>query len=308
MERKLNILRTPQVMHRLPSQNNFQIEDENVIQTIENFISILEANISEDNLILFHNNISTLEVEVENSLRRYLTHLIKDGAPTGSYHTVRNKIYTLPLKNTTLLSNIIGVSEEDYEAILFHELLHLSGTLLGYHKGINFSGFSQRPRSEIGVGMAIDDGYTERLLHRIFKVSMKYIKYKYEYQVAGITERIVGRNRMTTEYFNADLYGLIERLERYSSISKVENFITAADILYQISYGDIDYNNNTDLLYYHNYIANFLIEAYQNKLDESLNKGLITMTDHEQRLNRCILTLDSAYISLAGHKTRSRRR
>lgn len=309
MERQLSIKKTPKIELGKNQTNTIKIEDPLVETVIETFTSVLEANIKGDSLNLFHENIATLEIEIEKSLKRYIYLMLKEGSLAGSYDIVHNRVYALPCKNKSFLNYIMGVSKEEHIATLIHELLHMSATILGYYNGINFSGFSQKSKDGTYIGLALDDGYVDALLYRLFSTNIKYIKYKYEFNIARNIERIVGRNRMMNEFFTANLYDLIGSLERYSSINEIENFIVALDTIYQISYGNIGTISNRELMHYHNDVSDFLVKTYQTKIDRELSRGLITMQIHDQKFAKCLRTLDRAYDSLgASSKTLSRRR
>ena len=65
----------------------------------------------------------------------------------------------------------MGITKEEHDAIVCHELLHTASTLPGYYNGINFSGFCQTSE-DYSIGTAIDEGYTDLLLYRLFNKLM----------------------------------------------------------------------------------------------------------------------------------------
>lgn len=69
--------------------------------------------------------------------------VFKDSTVTGQYYLDDNIVSVLPLKDRRLWNHFIGISTEEYISNLYHELLHMSSTILDKEKNIAFSGFSQ---------------------------------------------------------------------------------------------------------------------------------------------------------------------
>ena len=287
MQKELIVLETPTIERCNPS--NFFTENQMVQSIVDSFILELEQNISKDSLNIFYTNLKTLEIKIEDNIKEYIKLMFSKKYITGSYDSRNNTLYaTIPRDFNIINRNIMP--EEERLAVMYHELLHMSATILERYKDTKFSGFCQVKDNQIGI--AINEGYIELLLHRLFYIRMKYITYKYELHIARNVERIVGHLRMTDLYFNADLYNLVGDLERYSNINRVEKFIDDFDTLYRLQ-GEDKYFEE-DIIHYHNDIIKFLIDTYQEKLDINLRNKIITHSECNRRFDDYLIRLDKA--------------
>lgn len=259
MNDRVDILKTP-VIDRNIEYKPFKTTDEVLQKMIDTFTITIETNVQEDNLRLFKSNISTLKVANKGILLEQILGLFKDNTVTGLYYLEDNMISVLPLQNKQILNKYLSISTEEYIANLYHELLHMASTVIDGN--MIFSGFSQIGNTNVGI--AIDDAYTEILLYRYFSLSQKYLSYDYEVTITTLIEEIIGQNKMTNLYFNANLYDLVRALEKYNTKENIFTFLENLDSIYVLR--DHSKKYRKDVIYYHNEIANFLVNTYVNKL------------------------------------------
>ena len=257
---KIEILKTLEIKDCV--YNRFITEDKVLQELIDNFAKVLESNINREDLKLFYTNISTLKIENQSILFEKIIGLFKDNTTTGQYYLEDNVISVLPLKSKNFLSKYIGISIHEYIANIYHELLHMASTIVDKEKNIIFSGLSQIGKNNIGI--ALDDAYTEILLYRYFNLNKEYMSYDYEVEITNLIEQIVGATKMTTMYFNANLYDLVETLTEYNTKENIIKFLEDLDSIYVLC--DHSKKYQKDIIYYHNEIAKFLVDTYINKL------------------------------------------
>lgn len=289
MKEHFEILTTPRISMVSSSYTEFDnLEIQNIVEV---FRSILENKFKEEDLYIFYKNIRTLKIKQKPILLELIYSLFKETRITGLYNLYKNEISVLPIQNNKLLNKYIGIEKEEYIASMYHELLHMSSTILDKENNIVFSGFYQSDKTNIGI--ALDDGYTELLLHRYFNIKKEYITYLYEYIIAKNIERIITKEKMTSLYFKADLYNLVGLLEEYSNITETENFIKDLDTLYFLE----DYSSyfKEDIIHYHNKISSYIISTYKKKLTKELKDNSITSLGYSKRLERTIKSIHRAY-------------
>lgn len=292
MGNKVEILRTPTI--KKTEYKNFKTEDKLLGELIEYFTNILRNKLSQKNLLLFYKNISTLKIENKSIFWEVIPNLFKDNAVTGQYYLDDNIISIFPLANKSLLSKYIGIITEEYIANLYHELLHMSSTIVDKKNKIVFSGFSQI--GDIGIGIAVDDAYTEILLYRYFGLNKEYMSYDYEVIITSLLEQIITKEKMTNLYFNADLYGLTMELQKYNTKENIIKFLEDLDSIYTLQ--DHSKKYKKDIIYYHNEIAKFIVDTYLNKLKTYLAEGIITKEEYDIKLDKCINDIHTAFEKL----------
>ena len=164
------------------------------------------------------------------------------------YYLDENKISMFPLNKKYFGYNIsynIQIFIED----LYHELLHMSSTIIDKENNIAFSGFSQIGKN-IPIGVALDDGYTELLLYRMFDLNKEHIAYKYEVIISNLIEQIINQDKMSNLYFNANLYELVKELEKYNTKENIIKFLEDLDSVYVLEEQSKKYRK--DKIFYHN--------------------------------------------------------
>lgn len=294
----IDILRTPKI--DIKKHIEFDTNDRVLKEMINTFVSVLEEKISKDNLRLLYNNMSTLKIENKSILLEQVLGIFKDNTTTGQYYLEDNVISILPLKDKNILGKYVGVEIEEYIVNLYHELLHMSSTVLDREKNIVFSGFSQI--GKVGIGIALDDAYTEILLYRYFNLDKEYMSYKYEVIITTLIEDIIGKDKMTNLYFKADLYELVKKLETYNTKENIIEFIENLDSIYVLCDHSKRYRN--DIIYYHNKIAQFLVDTYLNKLKE---KGLLK-SEYNDKLDKYLNSIHLAFEELNIGEVKVRKR
>lgn len=272
----------------LRSRPLFHSENLEINLIVEHFISVLEQNISKQNLAILYKNLESCSIKKQNILSNFIFMFNLRGQDLGLYYPNKNKIVVVPPQ-----TGFLEVSKEEYVCSLYHELLHLSSSLGKIKNGLVISGFEHQINGTKIIGRALDEGYTELLATRYFYRTNDLVSYDYETKIALLVEKIIGTSKMTGMYFNANLGGLCLCLRDYSSLDKVKSFILNLDDISRITKyqkRDID-----KVISYHNAIAMFLIDAYKNKLNEDLNSKKITVKGYEKRLNNFMVILHKAF-------------
>ena len=261
-------------------------------ELIDVFIKTLENNFLKENLILMYNNLSTLKIQNKNIIRRVVLGIFKDNITTGEYYLYENIISLLPIVKNDILIKYIGMSLDEYVENLYHELLHMSSTIIDKKKQISYSGFYHNKE----IGIALDDAYTEIILSRLFNINEKYLSYEYEISITRIIEEIVTKERMTNLYFTANLYDLVKTLEEYNSRENIINFILELDKIYILE--DYSKKNKSEIIRCHHKIVNFIIDTYFNKLKQDILSNNLTKEEYIEIVNKYLIIINNQYIIL----------
>lgn len=210
----------------------------------------MTENFKNEDLINFYNNINTLKVSYSKfKLKKFIFRT----NTTGCYN----------IKN-----NLITVDENDTSKKLFHELFHMSSSI--YKNGLIYSGFYQTSLKTglPNLGIGLNEGYTELLNRRYFVGNNNVVNsYEYEVFIAGRLEHIIGKEKMGSLYLNANLPGLIQELNKYSTEEEIMEFLSITDFIlnhlddkkFKLFEKDMITNSLTN-------INKFLIKAYFKKL------------------------------------------
>ena len=224
------------------------------------FTKSLEDNFSHCNLSSFYHNMETLEIKdkVEDLITISIKKLCKN--IYGFYRIPENKIQLL----------------KDYKNTLKHELLHLStGKFIG---NIQFSGFYQyNEKINSKIGVYLNEGYTEHLNQKYF-IKTEINTYKLAKNFAMAIERILGAKKMQELYFDSDLYGLIEELEKYCIKEAIFNLINKIDY-YCEQYYMHGYNNNK----IYEEILSMIANIYRTKLSIDLSEKKIDEEEYKKK-------------------------
>lgn len=239
-------------------------------------------------LTLFHNNLENLAVTVK-SLK--FKNLILSTNTAASYDVKKN---------------LIIVRNGDYLETINHELFHMSTSLFRESDGIRFCGFCQlylKKFKKIGVG--INEGYTQFLTERYFEEENSNIKgaYPLEVKLAEALEQIVGKEKMESLFFKADLYGLIQELKQYDSEENIMKFISGVDFLHNHFYDKRSLPLEKGMIVNSlRSVSNFLIRTYSKKLKQELESGLINTELFYTKLATYISILGRSIIGRSGRK------
>lgn len=300
MKNKVEILKPPTI--KIVEHKDFKTEDKILKELVDSFTKILEDTLPKEKLYLFRNNISTLKIEYKNMIHGLLSNMFNRNTK-AQYFLDENKIAMLPL-NKKFLGYSVDYNTEDFIEDLYHELLHVSSTILDKKRNIAFSGFSQIGNS-MPIGIALDDGYTELLLYRLFNVNKEYLTYKYEIIMSSLIEQIIEKEKMKKLYFNANLYGLTKELQKYNTKENIIKFIEDLDSIYVL---EEHKKYRKDIIYYHNEITEFIVETYLNKLKKEIEIGTITKAEYNMKLDKCLKDLHIAFDMLEVSQNKSRKR
>lgn len=296
----IEILKTPIVENKI--NENFQIDDKILEELINSYTKRLEESIPEENLKLFKNNISTLKIEYKNIIYGIISNIFKRNT-SALYYLEDNKISMLPL-NKKYFGYDISYNTEDFIEDLYHELLHMSSSLIDKEIGVAFSGFSQIGHS-IPIGVSLDDGYTELLVYRLFNLNKEHMTYKYEVIISALIEEIITKEKMMNLYFNANLYDLIIELQKYNKKENIIKFLEDLDSIYVL---EEHKKYKKDIIYYHNEITKFIVDTYLNKLKEDKVLEQITKEEYNMKLDKCLNNLHLAFNELEISQNKLRKR
>lgn len=186
-------------------ESNYEIDIE---KRIVNFVNKMKEISRKEDLKLLINNLTDITVNVNKFNVNKLKHIY-------GFYNVKN--------------NEVNVVKNNYIKTINHELLHMSSSYYDKQEDITYSGFSQT-NGKTYIGLGITKGYTQYLAEKHFDESFNYA-YVYEKQVASVVESIIGDDKMLSLYLNANLYGLIEELAKYSSMNEAYRFIMNMDFI-----------------------------------------------------------------------------
>ena len=164
-------------------------------------------------------------------------------------------------------NNTIEYRDEQFKNTICHELLHMSSTVLLRDRIC--SGFMQKCGNSV-IGIGINEGFTSYFDDKYFS---KFRDDKNELRVSYLIckdlvsyfDEFIPVEEMAEYYFKADLFGLIMRLSKYVDPRRVVRMIIAFDFIHEFESGK---NKNIyDVMIYHDYVMNFLIEYNLNVLN-----------------------------------------
>ena len=129
-------------------------------------------------------------------------------------------------------NNAIELSENNYNITINHELFHASTTINDKDTEMIYCGFQQISNKKKKIGEGLNEGYTQYLTEKYFgKENSLNTAYTYEKRIAETLEIIVGKEKMQSLYFNANLHGLVEYLKKYAPEYDIYKFISTLDFL-----------------------------------------------------------------------------
>ena len=178
------------------------------------FKKTLEKNVNNKYLNNLYNNLKTIRIEEKYILFRNL--LLQ---PVGGFYAhKKNKIEFLKF----LKSDVIN-----------HELFHMASTTYNSDDEMYLCGFAQYNKNFTKIfGVGLNEGYTELLAERYFGKNYNASKvYKLCEFYSNKLEEIIGKEKMTNLFLNADLPRLIETLKKYDSEENIIEFIYNLDFI-----------------------------------------------------------------------------
>lgn len=227
-------------------------------ESIINFVTTIIDKIPNANLTLLYNNLSSLTTSTKN----YKIYKLLFGSNTEGSYIVRD--------------NNIKLSESNYNLTIDHELFHVSSTFYRKEDGMVFSGFNQQlGKKNIGVG--INEGYTQLLTERYFGESKEVmLGYKYEKNIAESLEMIIGKEKMESLYFSANLYRLVQELIQYENENTIMQFINDLDFLSNhLSETHLPSEKNMFTSKLKN-VYRFLLSCYIKKIKSDFDNGILS--------------------------------
>jgi hypothetical protein len=153
---------------------------------------------------------------------------------------------------------------KDIPKVIFHELMHMSSTIITENK--RYCGFYNQ------IGRGINEGYTQYLTEKFFPEEFEKKEeeiYKLETNYAMKTAMLIGEDKMTELYFKANLHGLVEEISKYSNKKDTIEFINCIDKINTFSHSKNPFliMKNEVIDSCMDYIFDFLVQAYSNKIN-----------------------------------------
>lgn len=254
-------------IHKSLKINSQSQVDNNIIleKTLGNeileFKNILQTKLSHVNLNYLFNNLNNIEI---NTQKLQLYNFIFNRKASGMYKISKNLIY---------------VSKDGELDALYHELFHMSSSIINKKRDIMFSGFSQHSKKKnYSIGIGINEGYTQLLTKRYFDdVYEIRDAYVFEVGIAEMLEKIIGKDKMEFLYFKADLYGLVKELSKYMEFTHIMTFIDEMDYLYSIvNKNKLSNSEKKKIEKSTGYVHLFLLQCYCDKLKSDFKNNIIS--------------------------------
>lgn len=131
----------------------------------------------------------------------------------------------------------IEVYSEENNSCLYHELLHAASSDFSYDR----VGFSVTLENQQTFGRGLNEGYTELLNQRFFNSQIH--SYPHLTKLAQLIEKFYeNKEDMITDYFNADIFGLIGVLLKSMTLEQAIDIIVDMDsLLINYDLNTIDY-------------------------------------------------------------------
>lgn len=190
-----------------------KIKQENDKKVIEVFKNKMQETFKEKDLKNMNNNLLTLKITKYNLLlSKILKHL-----------TDTNGCYEIDL-------NKIKIYQED--DTIYHELLHLScNNRKNDNNIIGFDHHTIKDKYILSFGVGLNEIYTEILTNRLFGKEINESTSK-TIKLVLLLEQLL--EDLPSLYLNSDLYELVIKLSKYTSINESLDFIYNIDRLFEI--------------------------------------------------------------------------
>lgn len=188
-------------------------KQENDKKIIETFKNKMQETFKEKDLKNMNNNLLTLKITKYNLLlSKILKHL-----------TDTNGCYEIDL-------NKIKIYQED--DTIYHELLHLScNNRKNDNNIIGFDHHTIKDKYILSFGVGLNEIYTEILTNRLFGKEINGSTSK-TIKLVLLLEQLL--EDLPSLYLNSDLYELVIKLSKYTSINESLDFIYNIDRLFEI--------------------------------------------------------------------------
>ncbi len=253
-----DVLMPPEVVKTSANVEEINFKKKKINKIITNFKELLEEDILNENLTLFYNNLSNLDIVLLKNVMNY-----KDSTPSvGEYDAISNRIMICK-KNLKLIN---------------HELFHLASTYYDNENEQIYYGFCQLDlKKSVAIGKGLNEGYTQYLTENYIKDEKIRGYYPFETHFAYLLELTVGSTLMKNLYFTANLRGLIDELEKYTSKEEIMEFIYYFDYIIEV----LHKNTITEQEYhitlgYMHLLSLFLTKCFVKKLDYGILNHVIS--------------------------------
>ncbi len=198
----------------------------------ESFRKVSKVGISKEASICINEFLSILSkrknITLDNFYRNVHPYFIREG-----------RFGRERLAEYDMFERIIYYAEEIRESI-FHELLHMASS---WRKGYTYTcgfqqiGYDEQENELTDIGAGLNEGYTQLLTERYFRyLGDRVGVYKVPVRLASYVEVLVGREQMESLFFEGNLEGLIEALERYAPREEVVRLLKNIDYVYSSIY------------------------------------------------------------------------
>lgn len=159
------------------------------------------------------------------------------------------------------LTKEINIYRDNTKATLYHELLHAATA----DERLMCVGFKNVLKNGIVFGRGLNEGYTELLNNRFFGADSE--SYIYLQKLAQEIENLCeSKEKMIENYFNADIFSLINDLMKKMSLKQI------IDILVDMDY--LVYEDNPSYLQYIKIKEKIWQSQSQNKIKKALVKTI----------------------------------
>ena len=184
---------------------------------------------------------------------------------------------------------------------LSHEALHLStSTVIDNKYYVGFKQSLTLNQKECTIGKGLNETYTSILDIRYFKNNTNDDEeptYMVSRHLVRKLEEIIGQNTMEELYFNADLKGLINELEKYNTLDNIIAFIVILDDInwYYTHFNEFDKENKNNVIFFlkiaYKYIGDFLVSTYINKINDEIQNNNADSKELAKKLKKFIVYL-----------------
>ncbi len=180
-----------------------------IFEYLKTFIDRIISCVDDEDLTCFYNNINQLKVR----------NIRDDKSIVRGAYSPRNIIY-------------IGT---DFKETIFHELTHLASTKVS--ENTIYTGFLQKKNNAI-IGRGLNEGYTQLETKRNFSDFSVLDGYGLLSHYCEMLEYILGEDFLRKNYYNADLYTVVDELKKYININDIMTFLNDMDYLKDVLYSE----------------------------------------------------------------------
>ena len=177
------------------------------------------------------NKMETFKNKMEETFDNKDLKYMNDNLETLRIFILKSKLFQYPYKAMyNNLSNELMILEED--DTIYHELLHLSCNNMKSNNNIRgFAHYTKKQKNILSFGTGLDEVYTEILANRLFNKEINATTTK-TVELVLLLEQLI--DDLPSLYLNSDLYELVIKLSKYTSINESLDFIYNIDRLFEI--------------------------------------------------------------------------